>query len=219
MPGTSHDVKDPALNFWIVRISATTSDGQKYIDSKFLLDAYCNGFFPMADGRQGEIHWFSPVRRGIIPLDGLKVSRSLRQTLKKNIFDIRIDTDFEGTMRQCAQREDVWISETIIESYLRLFRLGFAHSVESWCEGELAGGLYGVAIGGAFFGESMFSRRTDASKVALVYLIDRLNDRGYALLDTQYVNPHLTTLGCVEISKEDYLALLESALKKDCTFR
>lgn len=201
-----------------MRIFAKSPDGKKYIDSEFLLNAYCNGFFPMADGKDGEIHWFSPERRGIIPLDGLKISRSLRQTLKKNIFEIRVDSDFEGVMRRCAEREDVWISESIIESYLRLFRLGYAHSVETWNDGRLVGGLYGVAINGAFFGESMFSRKTDASKVALVHLVERLNERGYTLLDAQYVNPHLATLGCIEISKQEYLAFLTSALKKECTF-
>ena len=172
----------------------------------------------MADGRDGEIHWFSPERRGIIPLDGLKISRSLRQTVRKNIFEIRIDTDFEAVIRCCAERDDVWISESIVESYFRLFRLGYAHSVESWCNGKLVGGLYGVAINGAFFGESMFSRETDASKVALVHLVERLNERGYSLLDTQYVNPHLTTLGCIEISKQEYLTRLASALKQECLF-
>jgi len=172
----------------------------------------------MAEGKEGEIHWFSPARRGIIPLNGLKISRSLRQTLKKNIFEIRINTDFEGVIGACADREEVWISETIIESYLRLHRKGFAHSVESWCEGKLVGGLYGVAINGAFFGESMFSRKSDASKVALVHLVQRLNARGYMLLDTQYLNSHLATLGCIEITKQEYLALLHTALQQQCTF-
>lgn len=172
----------------------------------------------MADGREGDIHWFSPEKRGIIPLNGLKISRSLRQTLKKNIFELRINSSFEATIRACADREDVWISETIIESYIRLHYLGFAHSVESWHQGTLVGGLYGVAIGGAFFGESMFSRKTDASKVALVYLVKLLNLRGYELLDTQYINPHLKTLGCIEIPKEQYLQLLHTALAKKCTF-
>ena len=174
--------------------------------------------FPMADGKEGETHWFSPERRGIIPLDGLKISRSLRQTLKKNIFEIRIDSDFALTMRSCADREDAWISETIIRSYTLLYHLGFAHSVESWRKGIMVGGLYGVAIGGAFFGESMFSRETDSSKVALVHLVERLNNRGYSLLDTQYVNPHLATLGCIEIPKEEYLHRLQVALTKECTF-
>jgi leucyl/phenylalanyl-tRNA--protein transferase len=202
-----------------VRIFGSTSDGTKYIDSEFLLNAYCCGLFPMADGREGEIRWFSPDRRGIIPLDGLKISRSLRQTLRKKKYEIRIDTAFDETVRACASRDEVWISETIVQSYLRLFEKGFAHSVECWSNGELSGGLYGVAIKGAFFGESMFSRKTDASKVALVHLVERLRSRGYLLLDTQFVTPHLSTLGGIEISKKDYGSRLHTALHHECTFK
>lgn len=173
----------------------------------------------MADGREGEIRWFSPDRRGIIPLDGLKISRSLRQTLRKKKYEIRIDTAFDETVRACASRDEVWISETIVQSYLRLFEKGFAHSVECWSNGELSGGLYGVAIKGAFFGESMFSRKTDASKVALVHLVERLRSRGYLLLDTQFVTPHLSTLGGIEISKKDYGSRLHTALHHECTFK
>jgi leucyl/phenylalanyl-tRNA--protein transferase len=201
-----------------MRIIATEKDGGKYIDSAFLLNAYCNGYFPMADGRDGEIHWFSPERRGIIPLDGLKISRSLKQTIRKNIFTIRIDSDVEATIRACAERDDVWISETIVRSYLRLHDLGHCHSVEAWHDGRLAGGLYGVSIGGAFFGESMFSRKDDASKTALVALVEHLNHRGFTLLDTQYVNPHLHRLGCIEIPQREYLDRLRTALSLQCTF-
>ncbi|MHB1049579.1 MAG: leucyl/phenylalanyl-tRNA--protein transferase [Bacteroidota bacterium] len=201
-----------------MRIFGTTSGGTKYIDSEFLLNAYCQGLFPMADGKEGEIHWFSPDRRGIIPLDGLIVSRSLRQSIRKRTFELRINTAFESVIRACGAREDVWISETIVQSYLRLHVMGFAHSVECWSKDELAGGLYGVAINGAFFGESMFSRRTDASKVALVHLVERLRTRGYLLLDTQFVTPHLATLGCREISKQEYHIRLNTALQKECTF-
>lgn len=172
----------------------------------------------MAEGEEGDIHWFSPEWRGIIPLDGLRISRSLRRSLAKEVFDIRINSDFESTVRACADREDVWISETIVQSYLQLHRMGYAHSVECWKNQTLAGGLYGVAINGVFFGESMFSRETDASKVALVHLVEKLNNRGYCLLDTQYVNPHLATLGCIEIPKEEYLQRLRIALAKECTF-
>lgn len=172
----------------------------------------------MAEGKDGEIRWFSPELRGVIPLDGLKISRSLRQTIRKNLFEIRFDTDFEGTIRGCAEREDVWISEMIVQSYLNLFRRGFAHSVECWNNNTLVGGLYGVSIGGAFFGESMFSSMTDASKTALVALVKRLNDKGYTLLDTQYVNTHLATLGCIEIPKEEYLHQLHTAIQLQCTF-
>ncbi len=172
----------------------------------------------MAEGRDGEIRWFSPEMRGIIPLDGLKISRSLRQTLRKRRYHIRIDADVEGTIRACAEREEVWISETIVQSYLNLHKIGFVHSVESWQDGKLAGGLYGVAIGGAFFGESMFSKSTDASKAALVALVRRMNERGFVLLDTQYTNDHLQTLGCIEIPKNDYLAVLKDALRRECHF-
>jgi len=201
-----------------VKIYSTLANGSKIIDGQFLLDAYCNGIFPMADGTAGEIHWFSPEQRGIIPLDGLKISRSLRQTLRKNIFEIRIDSDFEKTIRACAEREDIWISEIIVQSYLNLHRHGFAHSVECWNNNTLVGGLYGVAIGGAFFGESMFSRMNDASKTALVALVQQLNEKGFVLLDTQYVNSHLATLGCVEIPKEEYLERLRIAIQLHCNF-
>jgi leucyl/phenylalanyl-tRNA--protein transferase len=201
-----------------VRTTEILPNGVKIIDAQFLLNAYLNGIFPMADGRNGEIHWFSPEHRGIIPLDGLNVSRSLRQTIRKRIFETRIDFDFESTIRSCAEREEVWISETIVQSYLHLHRLGFAHSVECWSGNMLAGGLYGVAIGGAFFGESMFSRNKDASKVALVALVERLNEQGFILLDTQYVTPHLSTLGCVEIPKLEYLDRLKVAVECQCNF-
>ncbi|MFA6541742.1 MAG: leucyl/phenylalanyl-tRNA--protein transferase [Bacteroidota bacterium] len=201
-----------------MRIFSNTSDGRKIIESKFLLNAYCSGMFPMADGNDGGIHWFSPEFRGIIPLDGLRISRSLRRTLKKNIFEIRINSDFEATIRNCAARDDVWISETIVQSYCELHRIGFAHSVECWSGSTMAGGLYGVAIGGAFFGESMFSTMTDASKVALVHLVERLRVRGFVLLDTQYTNSHLATLGCREIPKQEYLQRLHTALSLQCTF-
>jgi len=201
-----------------VKIYSTLANGSKVIDGQFLLDAYCNGIFPMADGSDGEIHWFSPEQRGIIPLDGLNISRSLRQTIRKNIFEIRIDSDFEATIRSCAEREDVWISEIIVQSYLNLHQHGFAHSVECWNDNNLVGGLYGVTIGGAFFGESMFSRMTDASKTALVALVQKLNEKGFVLLDTQYVNSHLATLGCVEITKEDYLKRLHQAIQLHCNF-
>lgn len=172
----------------------------------------------MADGADGEIHWFSPELRGIIPLDGLNVSRSLRQTIRKRTFEVRIDFDFESTIRSCAERDDVWISETIVQSYLHLHRLGFAHSVECWNKNQLSGGLYGVSIGGVFFGESMFSKMTDASKVALVALVERLNQKGFVLLDTQYVNSHLATMGCIEIGKKEYLTRLNDAIRLRCNF-
>lgn len=207
-----------ALDFKTVRLFATTSDGVKYIDSSFLLNAYCHGMFPMANGADGEIRWFSPEQRGIIPLNGIRVSRSLRRTINNGIFEFRINTDFVSVIRNCAAREDVWISETIIRSYILLHERGYAHSVESWHNGLLVGGLYGVAINGAFFGESMFSTMTDASKAALVHLVERLRERQYSLLDTQFVTPHLATLGCIEIPKAKYNDMLHTALQQKCTF-
>ncbi len=183
-----------------------------------LLNAYCNGYFPMADGREGDISWYDPEHRGILPLDGLIVSRSLRRTIARKKFSVTMDTAFEEVMRHCAERDDTWISETIVRSYVALFELGYAHSVETRIDGRLAGGLYGVAIGGVFFGESMFSTATDASKVALVALVQRMNERGFTLLDTQYVTPHLKTLGGVEISRDAYRERLRAALEKKCTF-
>ncbi len=188
------------------------------IDSTMLLYAYSRGIFPMAESREGEIHWYEPERRAVFPLDVLKFSRSLRRTLRENTFDVRFDTAFERVIRSCAEREETWISETIVRSYIKLFELGFAHSVESWYEENLAGGLYGVVLGGAFFGESMFSKRTDASKVALAVLMQRLREQNFSLLDAQYMTPHLQSLGAIEISREEYLKHLSSALKSKCTF-
>ena len=196
----------------------TTSGHSSDIDPQFLLNAYCKGFFPMAESREGEIGWFSPDPRGIIELDEFKVSRSLRQRIKQNLYEIRLDKHFENVVRSCGRRNETWISESIVRSYVRLFELGFAHSVETWMGEELVGGLYGVAVKGAFFGESMFSTMRDASKVALAYLVARLKERGFVLLDTQYSTPHLARLGAKEISRDEYLERLERALRLQCTF-
>lgn len=183
-----------------------------------LLSAYASGFFPMADSRVGEIHWYSPDPRAIIPLDTFKVSRSLRQAVKKDMFSIRVDTAFEEVMRACGERKETWISEEIVQAYVRLFDHGYAHSVESWSGERLVGGLYGVALGGAFFGESMFSRAREASKVALVHLVDRLRAKGFTLLDTQFTTPHLFQFGTMEISRDDYLSLLSHAIQLKRSF-
>jgi leucyl/phenylalanyl-tRNA---protein transferase len=188
------------------------------IDPEFLLKAYCSGFFPMADDESGEIGWFSPDPRGIFELHDFRATRSLKLTMKKKPFEIVIDRRFEEVMRACASRKETWISEEIIQSYKELHRLGFAHSVECWKGDELVGGLYGVAIQGAFFGESMFSRVRDASKVALVSLVNRLNEHGFELLDTQYVTPHLARFGAKEIAKDEYLHRLQKSLAKNCSF-
>lgn len=188
------------------------------LDAELLLNAYRCGIFPMAEGKEGEIHWYEPERRAIVPLDGLIISRSLAQTLKKKVFEIRLNTAFESVMRYCAEREETWISETIIQSYCELHRRRYAFSVESWNDGNLVGGLYGVALGGAFFGESMFSRMKDASKVALVALVNQLQQQRFVLLDAQFMTPHLESLGAVEISQREYLKHLNGALQLQRTF-
>jgi leucyl/phenylalanyl-tRNA--protein transferase len=172
----------------------------------------------MADAKSGEIQWYSPDPRAIFDLKKFHIPRSLSLTLKKKHFEIHFNRGYESVMRQCAEREETWISEDIIQSYLELYRLGFAHSVECWREEKLVGGLYGVSIAGAFFGESMFSIERDASKVALVCLVDRLKERGFELLDTQFLTPHLSRFGAEEIPRKRYLARLERALKKKCRF-
>lgn len=182
-----------------------------------LIRAYCNGVFPMAD--HGRILWFSPEMRGIIPLDGrFHIPRRLGSTLRKRPFEIRVDTDFAGTMRGCAERESTWIDDQIIKAYTALHQLGFAHSIECWDEGGLQGGLYGVALGGAFFGESMFSRKTHASKIALVATVAILRQSGFRLFDTQWLTDHLRRFGAYEIPRDDYHAILHEALVADVRF-
>jgi leucyl/phenylalanyl-tRNA--protein transferase len=166
----------------------------------------------------GEIGWFSPDPRGIIPIEGFHVPHGLKRAMKKQRFEVRINSAFEQVMRACAERSETWISEEIVVSYVNLHHLGFAHSVETWLNGELVGGLYGVSIAGAFFGESMFHRVTDASKIALLALVQRLRERGYRLLDSQYVTGHLKAFGAVEIPRPEYLKLLRQAIVLDCKF-
>ena len=179
-----------------------------------LVAAYANGVFPM--DVDGTIQWFSPDPRAIIELDALHVARRLRRVCRSGRFEIRLNSCFEEVVRECGnRREGTWISEEIVTAYARLHELGLAHSVESWQASELAGGLYGVALGGAFFGESMFHRRTDASKVALVALVERMRDRGFELFDVQFLTPHLERFGAKEIPREAYLARLEAALAID----
>ena len=181
--------------------------------------AYRHGIFPMADGRSGEVLWFRPDPRAIIPLDGFHVSRSLARTLRRARFEIRVDTDFEGVMRGCADRpEGTWISERFVEVYAALHQAGKAHSVEAWRDGRLVGGTYGLALGGAFMAESMFHRETDASKAALAALCSRLQEQGFILLDVQYVTPHLESLGAVEITRREYERRLDAALRLNCRF-
>ncbi len=170
------------------------------------------GVFPMAM-ENGTIEWFSPEPRGILPLRSFHVPHALQRTLRKRIFEIRIDTRFREVIQTCAKRADTWINREIVESYARLHEIGHAHSVEAWADGKLAGGLYGVSLGGAFFGESMFHRVTDASKVALCGLVERLRARKFVLLDTQWLTPHLVQFGGIEIPRNQYLHLLGRALQ------
>jgi leucyl/phenylalanyl-tRNA--protein transferase len=189
------------------------------LDPESLLQAYSQGAFPMAD-RDGRIRWYTADPRGVLPLESFHLPQTLRQTVRQHRFEIRINHDFPATMRACmqARSDNTWISEELISAFTRLHELGHAHSVEAWREGELAGGLYGVSLGAAFFGESMFHRQRDASKVALVALVDRLKEREYQLLDTQTCSEHLKRFGCVEIPHRDYVRLLEAALGRECTF-
>ena len=181
------------------------------IDSDLLLQAYRLGVFPMAM-ENGEIRWFSPDPRTILPLDAFHIPHGLKRERRASQIEIRINTRFEEVMRACAERPDTWINEEIIASYTRLHELGAAHSVEAWSANELVGGLYGVAIGGAFFGESMFHRVTGASKIALWALVEHMRERRFALLDTQWLTPHLEQFGAKEISRQLYLHLLSQAI-------
>jgi leucyl/phenylalanyl-tRNA--protein transferase len=191
------------------------------LDPAFLVQAYAAGIFPMAD-ESGAIGWYSPDPRGILEHNALHVSRSLRATIRRGTYVIRFDTAFERVMRACASPRigdpSTWISEEFVAVYTMLHRLGFAHSVEAWCDGALAGGLYGVSIGAAFMGESMFARRSDASKVCLVALVARLKERGYVLHDTQMVTPHMARLGASYISQAAYTRRLYSAVRTACMF-
>jgi len=180
-----------------------------------LLAAYASGWFPMAV-EPGEIRWYSPDPRGILPLERFRASKRLSRVVRQGRFEIRIDHDFAAVIHACAERPDEdgsWIDEEIVQSYCALHRHGFAHSVEAWEGGALVGGLYGVALGGAFFGESMFHRVTDASKVALAALVERLRSGGFVLLDTQWVTEHLARFGAIEIPRQRYLTLLASAIR------
>ena len=196
---------------------ARRRSGYSDITPDILLRAYSVGLFPMADAADDpEIFWVEPDIRGVIPLDAFHVSKSLAKTIRRKPFDIRFNTAFSAVMDGCAaeapDRPSTWINSTIRRLYNELHQIGHAHSVEAWDGKELVGGLYGVSLGAAFFGESMFSRRTDASKICLVHLVERLRAKGYRLLDTQFTTEHLKTFGAVDIPKEDYIKILEPAV-------
>lgn len=189
------------------------------ITPDLLLRAYAMGIFPMAEARDDpEIHWVDPRFRGVVPLDGFHLSRSLARQIRMGGFRVTVDTAFSAVVEACADRPETWISHRIQRLYEDLQALGSAHSLEVWHEDRLVGGVYGVTLGAAFFGESMFSRRTDASKVALAYMVHRLRAGGFRLFDTQFLTPHLASLGGVEIPRAEYHRQLATALQQDADF-
>jgi leucyl/phenylalanyl-tRNA--protein transferase len=194
-----------------------SNDGSQ-LDPLMVITAYAQGIFPMADA-DGAIHWYAPDPRAILEHGHLHISRSLRATLRKGLYEIRMDTAFEAVMRGCAARQETWITEAFITAYTRLHVAGLAHSVEAWQHGKLVGGLYGVALRAAFMGESMFSLAPDASKVCLVALVERLKARGYLLHDTQFLTPHLHSLGVTQIPRAVYEQRLRVALQTPCTWK
>ena len=188
-----------------------------------LLRAYASGVFPMAeDVDDPEVFWVRPESRGIIPLDDFHISRSLRKSLRNQPFEIRFNSDFNSVIEACREqrpeRQESWINEPILTAYSTLFELGHCHTVEAWRGGQLVGGRYGVSLGRVFFGESMFSRETDASKICLVYLVERLKERGFVLLDTQFTTPHLKRFGAIDVPRKRYEIILAEALEGTATF-
>ncbi|WP_025198929.1 MULTISPECIES: leucyl/phenylalanyl-tRNA--protein transferase [Brucella] len=183
-----------------------------------LLRAYATGIFPMAEEADDpEVFWVHPEKRGVIPLDGFHIPRSLQKTIRQGIFEIRLDSNFAGVIEGCASGTGecarTWINKPIRRAYAKLFEIGHCHTVEAWYEGKLAGGLYGVTLGRAFFGESMFTRKRDASKVCLAYLVQHLSRQGFVLLDTQFTTPHLERFGALEVPRKEYEEMLERALE------
>lgn len=198
------------------------SDRRLRLNPELLIRAYAAGVFPMAETRDGPVFWVEPKWRGVIPLEGFHIPRRLRRTVRGSRFDIRSDTAFRRVMEECAAatsaRPETWINDEILRAYTELHRLGLAHSVECWDGKLLVGGLYGVSIGAAFFGESMFARATDASKIALVHLVGRLRKGGYRLLDTQFTTEHLMQFGTLEMPQSEYKIRLAEALEHEAVF-
>lgn len=197
--------------------------GADPVTPRVLLRAYAAGLFPMAeDADDAHLHWFDPRERGIFPLDGLIVSRSLAKSLRAQKFAIKVDHDFDAVLARCAEsrpgREKTWINGRIAGLFRQLFQMGYAHTIEAWRGDELVGGLYGLALGGAFFGESMFHLARDASKICLIHLFARLRCGGFSLLDAQFLTPHLESLGAIEISRQHYRRMLDAAMQIDGDF-
>lgn len=193
-------------------------DSEEFLKPDNMIRLYASGAFPMADEKTGAINWYLPEERTIIPLNLFNIPRSAKKEIAKLNFEIKFDTDFKSVVRGCADRPSTWISNKLIDAYLRLQRRGYIHTVETWKDGTLVGGLYGVTFRGAFFGESMFSRVSQASKAALTALIHHLNERGYLLLDVQYMTNHLAMFGAVEITFEEYNQLLIESYSLACEF-
>ena len=186
---------------------------------EIMLSAYAQGIFPMAESRDaGDLHWVDPRSRGVFPLSDFHISRSLARRIRQGAYRIRTNSDFSGVVRACAERPETWINDQLFGLYDALHQMGHAQSLEVWEGDTLTGGVFGLTLGAAFFGESMFSRRTDASKIALAYLVDRLNVAGFTLFDTQFLTPHLASLGAVEIPRAAYRAQLADALRKAADF-
>ncbi len=186
---------------------------------QMMLAGYGRGVFPMAESRDDpELHWVDPRRRGVIPLHGFHISRSLSRKILAENYTIRTNSAFTDVVKACAGRDETWINDTLQRLYKQLHLLKSAHSIEVWQDGALTGGVFGLTLGAAFFGESMFSRRTDASKIALAYLTDRLRTAGFALFDAQFITPHLRSLGAVEISRAEYHDRLAAALRRSADF-
>ena len=184
------------------------------LNAELLLQAYASGIFPMAESRDDpEVFWVDPVMRGVFPLDQFHISKSLARAIRRENYTVRLNSDFAGVVSACADRPETWINDQIFELYNELHNLGFAHSLEIWGDTDLIGGVYGIALNGAFFGESMFSKRTNASKIALAYLVTLLRNGGFQLFDTQFITPHLESLGAIEITRADYRAKLAEALQ------
>ena len=189
------------------------------LDPEILLRAYAMGIFPMAEARDdAKVHWVDPRRRGILPLQGFHISRSLARLIRRETYTVRADSAFQSVVDACADRDETWINSGIRSAYLALHATGHAHSLEVWSDGRLAGGVYGVALGAAFFGESMFSAQTGGSKIALAYLVHRLRAGGFVLFDTQFLTAHLASLGAVEISRADYHRRLAQAVAQPARF-
>ncbi len=187
------------------------------LTSDILINAYSQGYFPMAE-QGARIYWHCPDPRAIIPLENIKVPRSLKKYSRKQNFEYTVNSNFKFVIEECAQRKETWISREIIDIYVELHYKGFAHSVEAWASGRIVGGLYGISLGGAFFGESIFNNVSDAGKAAFYYLADHIKSRGFILLDSQYINPFTQQLGAIEIPKDDYMKELELALLMPVTF-